>query len=62
LSGGLTGYVTILGLLDPEDEETTTLLTSHTIYPATQRKIPQNMNLLNSVFNLHTQVLHVHRE
>jgi hypothetical protein len=44
LSGALTGYVTILGLLDTEDEEITTLLTSQIIYPATQRKIPENMN------------------
>jgi len=54
LSGALTGYVTILGLLDPEDEEITTLVTSQTVYPATQRKIPENINLLNFVFNLHT--------
>jgi len=52
----------ILGLLDPEDEEITTLITSHTIIPATQFKMPKSMNLLNSVFNLHTQVLHVHPE
>jgi len=62
LSGTLTGYVTILGLLDPEDEEITTFLMSQTIYQATQRKIPDNMNLLNFMFNIHTQVLHVHPE
>jgi hypothetical protein len=44
LSGALSGYVTILGLLDPEGEEITPLLTSLIIYPATQRKIPENMN------------------
>jgi hypothetical protein len=62
LSGALNGYVTILGQLDPEDEEITTLVTSQTVYPATQRKIPENMNLLNFVFNLYTRVLHVHPE
>ena len=42
-SSALTGYVTILGLLDPEDEEITTLITSQTIYPATQRKIQKKI-------------------
>jgi hypothetical protein len=62
LPGALTGYVTILGLLDPEDEEITTFVTSQTVYPETQRKIPENINLLNFVFNQHTQLLHVHPE